>query len=286
MRLFCKCIRENFASSLTYIATFLFAVLCAFGMKIQINDDVFSFFEVVINEKLMSYAIKMPSCSSYLMSLRFNNSEWFAIGLTVLTTVPALFTYIRTIDKVHNFTLIRTNYKTYSAGIVFSSFITGVFITIAGIVIYSSVVYLTFPSIEQFEDPEYLMIYGETIAKRLAYLMKKILNHAFFGGLLPVFAITLYRFIRSDFLAATIPMMIMYISVKTLPNYREWFSSNDELSQNGFVTFLMLLFPSNLPLIGLSFESSLNMPFWIAFIVLGVFLGALYLLFNKSLKKV
>ena len=286
MRCFCKCLRENFASPLTYFAAILFAVLCSFGVKIQIGDDVLSFFEVVFNEKLLSNASKSSDCSSYIMSLKFDNSEWFTIGIAILTTVPALFTYIRTIDKVHNYALIRTNYKTYSAGIVFSSFITGVVITLAGIAVYSSVVYLIFPSIEQFEDPIYMMIYGETAAERLTYLLKKILNYAFVGGLLPVFAITLYRFIRSDFLAATIPMMIMYISVKILPNYREWFSSDAERLQNVFLSFLMLLFPSNLTVFGASLESSLNMPFWIAYIVLGAFLGVLYLLFNKSIKKV
>ena len=286
MRCFCKCLRENFASPLTYFAAILFAVLCSFGVKIQIGDDVLSFFEVVFNEKLLSNASKSSDCSSYIMSLKFDNSEWFTIGIAILTTVPALFTYIRTIDKVHNYALIRTNYKTYSAGIVFSSFITGVVITLAGIAVYSSVVYLIFPSIEQFEDPIYMMIYGETAAERLTYLLKKILNYAFVGGLLPVFAITLYRFIRSDFLAATIPMMIMYISVKILPNYREWFSSDVERSQNVFLSFLMLFFPSNLTVFGASLESSLNMPFWITYIVLGAFLGVLYLLFNKSIKKV
>lgn len=286
MRLFCKCIRENFASPLTYIAAVLFAVLCAFGVKIQIDDEFFSFFEVIFNEKYFSKAIELSECSSYTMSLRFDNSEWYAIGIAVLTTVPALFTYIRTIDKMQNFALIRTNYRTYSAGIVFSSFLTGVIITIAGILLYSSVVYLAFPSIEQFEDPILKEIYGKTVAERLPNLLKKILNHAFVGGLLPVIGITLYRFIRSDFLAASIPMMIMYISVKIIPNYREWLSSDEERSQNVFFKLFLMFFPSNLTMFGSALESSMNMPFWIAYIVLGAFLGVLYLLFNKSVKKV
>ncbi len=70
-------------------------------------------------------------------------------------------------------------------------------------------------------DSQYELMYGAA-SDRLFDLLKKLFNHAFVGGIIPVFAVTLYRFIRSDFLAATIPMMLMYISVKILPNYREW----------------------------------------------------------------
>ena len=89
---------------------------------------------------------------------------------------------------------------------------------------YFAAAYLIFPSFESFADSQYELMYGAA-SDRLFDLLKKLFNHAFVGGIIPVFAITLYRFIRSDFLAATIPMMLMYISVKIFPNYREWLST-------------------------------------------------------------
>lgn len=285
MRLFCRCLRENFTSPLTYIAAALFAVLCAFGTTFSIGEETYSFFNVVFNPELFSVAIKNSANSSYLMACKFSSSEWYAIGLAVLTAVPALYAFVKSIEKVQNFALIRSNYKSYSAGIVFAAFVTGFAITLAGFLIYCGVVYLLFPSFDSFADPVYQMMYGEA-ADRVLSLMKTVLNHAVVGGIIPVFAITLYRFIQSDFLAATIPMMIMYISVKVIPNYREWFSSDPERSQNPFLSILGMFFPSSLTGMSASLEFSLNAPFWIAYIVLGAFLFALYLLFYKSVKKV
>lgn len=285
MRLFCRCLREKFTSPLTYIAAALFAVLCAFGPTFPIDEENYSFFDVVFNSELFSGAIQNPASSSYLMACKFSNSEWYAIGLAVLTAIPALYTYVKSIEKVQNFALIRSNYKSFSAGIVFAAFVTGFAITLAGFLIYCGIVYLIFPSFDSFADPIYQMMYGDA-ANRLFSLMKTLLNHAFVGGIIPVFAITLYRFIRSDFLAATIPMMIMYISVKVIPNYREWFSAVPERSQNPFLSVLGMLFPSSLTGMSTSLETSLNAPFWIAYIVLGAFLFAIYLLFYKSVKKV
>lgn len=286
MKLFCKCLRENFTSPLTYAAAILFAVLCGFGVTVQINKETYSFFEIVFNSELLSKAKSLSECSSYLMAYHFSQSTWYAIGLAVLTAIPALYTYIKSLEKIHSFALIRSNYRAYSAGIVFSSFFSGMIITLAGILMYTAAAYLLFPSFESFSDIDLQLIYGETVSDRLFSLIKKVFNHALVGGFIPVFAITLYRFIRSDFLAATIPMMLMYISVKVLPNYREWLSSDMRHLENTFARVLAMLFPSNLTDLSRSLEGAFNAPFWLAYIVLGAFLFAMYLLFYKSIRKV
>lgn len=286
MKLFGKCFRENFASPLTYAAAVLFAVLCGAGATVQIGEETYSFFEIAFNSKLLSQTKYLSECSSYLMAYRFSQSAWYAIGLAVLTAIPVLYTYVRSLEKIHCFALIRSNYRAYSAGIVFSSFLSGMIITLAGILTYTAAAYLLFPSFESFSSPDLNMIYGETVSVRLFSLIKKAFNHALVGGVISVFAITLYRFIRSDFLAATLPMMLMYISVKVLPNYREWLSSDIRRSENAFARVLAMLFPSNLTDLGNSLETSFNAPFWLAYIVLGAFLFATYLLFYKSIRKV
>lgn len=286
MKLFGKCLRENFASPLTYVAAILFAVLCGFGVTVQINEETYSFFEIVFNSELLSEAKKLSQCSSYLMAYRFSQSAWYAIGLSVIAAVPALYSYIRSFEKIYNFALIRSNYRAYSAGIVFSSFFSGMLITLAGIMIYAAAAYLLFPSFASFADHDLQLIYGETVSARLFPLIKKVFNHALVGGVIPVFAITLYRFIHSEFLSATIPMMLMYISVKVLPNYREWLSSDIRRSENALIHVWVMLFPSNLTDLGYSLENTLNAPFWLSYIVLGAFLFEMYLLFYKSTEKV
>lgn len=285
MKLFRKCLRENFASPITYAAAILFAVLCGFGATVEINEETYSFFEIVFNSKLLSKTAGMLDCSSFVMAYNFSQSVWYTIGLSVIAAIPALCTYIRTLEKIHDFSLIRSNYKAYSAGIVLSSFISGAVIVLAGILMYNAAAHMLLPSIESLPDPEAQMMYGSA-SDRLVSMIKKVSNHALVGGVIPVLAITLYRFIRSDFLAATIPMMLTYISVKVFPNYIMWMFSDEQRSSNTFLRALTMIFPSNLTDLGMSFENTFNAPFWLAYIVISALLFAAYLLFYKSIRKV
>ena len=267
-----------------YIAAAVFAVFCAAGVTVTLGDSNYSFIELAFNAEVSTKAASTIECSSAIMATRFSGSEWYSIGLAVLTAIPALYAYKRTIAKIHQFSLIRSDYKIYSAGVVISAFISGMFITLVGILLYVAAAYLFFPSFNSFSDPIYQTIYG-TAVERFFSLMKKVLNHAFVGGVIPVSAIVLYGFIHSDFLAATIPMMLMYISVKILPNLREWVSWEIESSKKVPAQVLVSIFPSNLMELGASF-SLLNAPFWAAYIVLGTMLFGLYIAFYKSIKKV
>ena len=285
MKFFCKCIRGIFTSPLTYIAAVLFAVLCAAGVTVDINRDTYSFFEIIANKKLFDTARASSQCASYLIAIRFTQSSWYPIGLAVLTAIPALYTYIRSLEKIDRFCLIRLNFKTYSAGVILSSFLSGLMIVIVGLIIYFGASYLLFPSLASFNDPVYEIIYGDT-SQKLFSMLKLMLNHAFVGGVIPVFAITLYRFIHSDFLAATIPMMLMYVSIKLIPNYREWFSSDIQRLENPFAKLMIFLFPSAMTGLGDTLEYSFNAPFWLAYIFFGSLVFAMYLLFYRSIRRV
>ncbi len=285
MRFFCKCLRENFSSPLSYAAIVVFAVFCVFGLTVQLDDETtYSMFEIFLDKEIFNVVTSNSQCSSYLMALKYGSSEWYAVGMSVLTAVPALYTYIKSLEKVQIFTLVRTNFSAYSVGIILSSFVTGFIITLSGTMLFFGAVYLIFPSLESFSDPMLLLIYSENAAQRFGVLTERVINHAFVGGLMPVFAITLYRYIRSDFLAATIPMMLMYVSTKTLPNYREWLSSDAERSQNVFLSFLLMLFPSNLASLT-TWLKSYNAPFWLAYIGLEALVFVNFLLFKKSVRR-
>lgn len=285
MKLFGKCLRENLKSPLTYAGIILFVVLCGFGTTVEINEENYSFFGIIFDPTLLSRAKKLIECSSFLISYRFSQSNWYAIGFAVITAVPPLFTYIRSFEKIHHFSLIRSNYRSYSAGIVFSSFLSGMIIMLAGILMYTAAAYLTLPSFSSFADEMYQMIYGETVSARLFLFMKQAFDHVFIGGIISVFAINIYRFIRSDFLAATIPMMIMYISVKVIPNYGEWLGSDIRHYENVFARAVVLIFPSTFTELGSSLEKMFQAPFWIAYIIFGAFLFAMYILFYRSVKR-
>jgi len=285
MRFFVKCLRENFSSPLSYAAIVIFAVFCVFGVKVQLDDETtYSMLEIILDKEIFAVVTSNSQCSSYLIALKYASSEWYAVGMSVLTAVPALYTYIKSLEKVQNFTLVRTNFSTYSVGIILSSFVTGFVIALSGFLIFFGVVYLIFPSFESFAEPIMPILFGETAAKRFGVLTEGVINHAFVGGIMPVFAITLYRYIRSDFLAATIPMMLMYVSTKILPNYREWLSSDAERSQNVFLSFLLMLFPSNLASLT-SWLKENSAPFWLAYIGLGALVFAGVFLFRKSVRR-
>lgn len=285
MRMFGRCFREIFKSPLTYAAAVLFAVLCGSGASAMVKDESYTFFEIIFDRALLSQAKKSIDCSAFMVFSRFHKSAWYVIGLSVLTAIPALYIYIKSLEKIHVFSLIRSDYKTYSAGIVFSSFLSGAIITIGGILIFAAVAYLTLPSFSSFGDEILEEIYGATALTRLVRLIKPMLNHALVGGVISVFSITLYRFIRSDFLAATIPMMLMYISVKVFPNYSMWIYSEPSRAENSLVHIIALLFPSNSIDMYSLIENALNAPFWIAYIILGALLLLLYFLFYKSIRR-
>lgn len=285
MKVFGKCLRENLSSPLTYAAIILLFVLCGAGVTVSIDDKTYSFFELIASSELLSQVKYRNDCSSFLMAYSFANSAYYTIGLAIITAVPALFTYIRSFEKIQIYAMIRSNYRAYSAGIVLSSFFSGAIITLAGIFLYTAAAYLKFPSAASFDDSLFLMIYGETVPARMFAFLKRVFNHALVGGVIPVASIVLYRLIRSDFFAATIPMMLMYVSIKVLPNYREWLNS-DEVSENALARLFVMAFPSNLIELGILLERTFNAPFWLAYIILGAFLFVMYLLFYKTVKRV
>lgn len=285
MKYFCKCLRENFKSPLTYLAILVFAVLCVFGLSFRIDQKTYTFFEVIFNKKLFSDVILDGNNSSYLLAFKYYDFNWYTVGLTVLTGIPALYTYVKSLEKVQNFALIRTSYRAYSAGTILSSFLSGAIIAIAGFLIFASVIYGIFPSFESFDDDILKMFYGETAGERLLKLVKKVLNNAVVGGIIPVIAITLYRFVRSDFLAASIPVMLMYISYKIAPNYRAWFSETQENSENLFMKILLMFFPSNLINLGYNFEYNLNIPIWLAYLFFAAVVFACYTVFKKTVRR-
>lgn len=268
-----------------HIAALLFAVLCGFGPPVQIKEETYTLYETVLDTELFAQAKTNIAHSSYFIVYNFSRSEWYAIGLAVLTAIPALYTYIRSIEKTHHFSLIRSSYKAYSAGVILSSFFSGLLIVVEGILLYTAAAYIVFPSFSSFGDPTYQMIYGDAYS-RLFSFAKQALNHAFVGGIIPVFAITLYRFIHSDFLAATVPMMLAYISMKVLPNYYKWIYADTQRLDSRPAIVVSMFFPSNLTELGNGFEYSLNAPFWLAYIVLTAYLFIMYLLFYRSIRRV
>lgn len=285
MRYFCKCLRENFKSPLTYAAIVVFALLCIFGMSFTVNNNTYTFFDVVFNEKIFNDVKNSYDNSSYILAFQFSNFNWYTVGLTVLTAIPALYTYAKSLEKVQNFALIRTSYRSYSAGTIFSAFLVGAIITVVGFLLFAAIVYIVFPSFESFDDNILKMFYGETAGERLLKLAKNVLNNAVVGGIIPVIAITLYRFIRSDFLAASIPVMIMYISFKIVPNYRAWFTENPDTTNNTFLQLFFMLFPSNLINLGYSFEYTLKVPLFFAYLFFAAIVAACYFLYKKTIRR-
>ena len=100
MRYFYKCLRENFKSPLTYAAIVIFSILCIFGMSFSENDTVYTFFDVLSNEKLFETVKLNINYSSYLLAFKFSDFNWYTVGLTVLTAIPALYTYVKSLEKV------------------------------------------------------------------------------------------------------------------------------------------------------------------------------------------
>lgn len=273
---------EYFTYTAIYLSFALFLLLCALGPVANINDSDYSVLELITNREYMSLAAERWECNSYNVMLNFNSSPWFSLGASVITAISSLAVFIQNSENTRRQILVRTNKRAYSAGLFLSAFLTGFLIALVGILLYAAVVSAAFPSISSFtENAEFIdLVYGNSSA-RIITLIKKIVNCCIVCGIFPPVTLIIYQLLHDHFLAMTIPMMIQYVSLKANIMYGTWRYSDPSLFENGGLNFLDLLFPSSCMMHYYYWEQTLRLPFACFFIMSGVIIIALYLIFDR-----
>lgn len=273
---------EYFTYPAIYLSAVLFFLLCVLGPVANINDSSYSVLELITNSEYMSLAAEKSDCNSYSIMMNFNSSPWFSLGASVIAAIPALAVIIQNSENTRRQILVRINKRAYSSGLFLSAFLTGVIVSLVGILLYAIIAYSAFPSISSFrEDAEFInLIYGNSSA-RFLMLIKKIVNCCIVCGIFPPVTLIIYQLLHDRFLAMTVPMMIQYVSLKANIMYGSWRYSDPSLFENDRLNFLDILFPSSCMIHYYYWERTLNLPFACFFIMSGVIIIALYLIFDR-----
>lgn len=273
---------EYFTYPAIYLSAVLFLLLCALGPVANINDSSYSVLELITNREYMSLAAEEFECCSYNIMLNFSSSPWFSLGASVIAAIPALAVFIQNSENTRRQILIRMNKRAYSTGLFWSAFLTGVLIALVGILLYAVIAYAAFPPISSFgENAEFITaVYGSASA-RLLRLIKKIINCCIICGIFPLVTLIVYQLLHDRFLAMTIPMMIQYVSLKASIMFGTWRYSDPSLFSNDRLNFLDILFPSSCMIHYYYWEQTLRLPFACFFIMSGVIIIALYLVFDR-----
>lgn len=276
-------LREYFTHPAIYAAVLLFAMLCALGPVVNINDSDYSVLELLLKRDEMR---DNWQCASYILTLNFNSSPWFTLGAAVISALPALVIFAQNSGLARRQILVRVSKRSYSVGLFASAFLTGAFIALAGIAIYAVIVGAAFPKIAGFADEaEFVeLIYGRT-STRIITLAKKLANCAVVCGIFPPVTLIIYQILRDKFLAMTLPMMIQYVSLKASIMFGNWRYSDERLFDNKLLDFANIIFPSSCMISYYYFEQTLHIPFALFFAAAGIILCGLYYLFDKLNRK-
>lgn len=284
MRYFKVLLKEYFTSPAIYAAAGLFALLCIFGRSLPLGDTFYSVMEVLSDAKLYNKACEEFLNSSYFLAKGFRG-DWFEVAAPVITAFPALAVFAQNYDSVKRSVLIRMNRNTYCGGLFASAYFSGVIISLVGILIYILFIVLNFPPLSAFPNDMELIssVYGETAFQRLIPLLKTVLVTCLVSGIFPTITIVLYQLVRDNFLSITIPMMIMYVSMKGSIAYGKWLWLDDN-STKWIFKFIYILFPSNCMQQDDFWDNSLGLSFVFFFIMTGIWLAVLYIIFAKVTK--
>lgn len=277
-------LREYLSTPLFYAAIVLFWLLCAFGNSVEIDEKSFSVLELIYEQELYYKAKTDIQCSSYLLTFKYNSSPWFSVVVPVITAFPALQIYEQNSGNIRMTILIRMKTRQYSGNLFATSFLSGVFISSVGILLYALFIHLLFPPITAFSDDTLLTIYGSTAWERFVPFFKKCINCCLICGVFPVITMMLYHIIHDQFLSMTLPMMVQYISLKCSLLYATWLYSDGNRATDRLLNFWYLLFPSNCMYHCSFWENSLELPFACFFIVLGITIAVLYFLFEWMIR--
>lgn len=271
---------KRYAMSLSfYAAIILMMLLCLFGMSARVEDEYHSVIELLLNSELMDAAKSDFACNSFYVINRFSGSPWYSVALPVITAFPALNIYISFSKPNCAFSLVRTSKTTYSVANVITAFLSGAFICIIGVILYSAFVYMILPDITSF-GVDYLNEIGlGSVQERIFMLLPGLLASAVVGGLSAVIVIILYLFLHDKFLSLSIPMMVMYVSLKLDILYSMWIASNPSYQEDKLLNAVYILFPSGAANIHGTLQM-LNFPYYLYFIFIGIVLFAFVCLFK------
>lgn len=272
MKYFYKlCLGYLFTPSL-YAAIILFFLLCLFGATVNVNSESYSVFDLLMNHSLLNEAKTDFSCNSYFMLRNFSGSVWFIVALPVISGYPALTVYSNYCEPSRIMILSRTSRKSYSAAVIVSSFFCGAIISFAGILLFALLAYSLFPSITSFNADLLQSMNLDSQLGRFTDIFPKVSNCVVVSGLLSVITVIIFCFIKDKFMSLSLPMMLMYVSVKLSMLYSSWIAEDPARYDNKVLEAVYVVFLSSATDIHYYMQSCFNIPYILYFLFTAVIL--------------
>lgn len=200
---------QIFGSPVYWVMCGLFVIVGICGATVNYDMKDYTVLEVLLDNNLYSEVCKSGSACADRLFRNYSASEWFSVILPVLCAFPFYRVYITQTVSVRYQYWSRLSVGEYTSAQFFSGFVSGFSVALGGILIYGGLMFALFPAAPALDED--MMIY---IGLSNEEFIKKILNCCLAGGVFPIVSIVLRHFVRDDFLAMTIPMMIQYLSYK------------------------------------------------------------------------
>lgn len=255
-----------------YVAIILFFLLCLFGATANINSESYSVFDLLMNHSLLNEAKTDFSCNSYYLLRNFSGSVWFIVALPVISGFPALIVYSNYCEPSRIMILSRTSKKSYSTAVILSSFFSGAVIAISGVLLYSITVYSVFPEITSFNVDFLQSVNLDNWAGRIADFFPRASNCVIVSGLLSVITVIIFCFIRDKFMSLSLPMMLMYVSMKLSMLYSSWIAEDSSRYNDKALEAVYIVFLSSAVDIHYYMQSCFNIPYILYFLFTAVIL--------------
>lgn len=280
MNLFCKLCLKYLLSPSLYIAIALFLLLCLFGATANIKSESYSVLEVLTDRSLLDMAKSEFSCNSYFVLKDFSGSLWFMVALPIISGFPAITVYSNYCEPSRIMILSRTSRKSYSAAVIVSSFFCGAIISFAGILLFALLAYSLFPSITSFNADLLQSMNLDSQLGRFTDIFPKVSNCVVVSGLLSVITVIIFCFIKDKFMSLSLPMMLMYVSVKLSMLYSSWIAEDPARYDNKVLEAVYVVFLSSAVDIHYYMQSCFNIPYILYFLFTALILLVLIHLFK------
>lgn len=283
MKIFNVDLKKNILSPKFLAGVFLIFFLCLLSdAPIISSRNPLSVFDEIIKYRYEYWLKNGAQFCNLSIIYNFDNSLWYSIVLPVIATFPIICNLNDELTS-NNYMMVlsRCGYTKYIFSKILSAFATGVFVIIIGLSIYSTVILITFPSINEYTDKSQLF-FCEEYSNIFQALYFKVLNNSLLCGEYGAFSIFLYLLLSDNFYTMIVMLLINYFSMKIEAK----FINNTELFLENSNYKFQVLFPNAQTNMYIYIPSYYNISFYWYIVITSTFIVIFSLLSFYLLRRI
>lgn len=291
MRIIYHMTKRNIVSIRFLLAVFLVTVLCScYEIPDLINEH-----SVTVIKAFITYNHKQllecgETASAYSIVMSFREMQWLVVLFPVLSSFLCVYEFAdEWMSGNYYMSVSRTNKSRYCFYRFISTAITGALIVIVGILVFTWLVYLKFPTLKEYSGDFIFLVevYGKSDSERILSFLKLLLNMSLQGALSAIISVELMAVLKDRFFALSIPMMMEFLGTKIINLHILYLIDK----YGRFETYpskemlIDLINPATQLNMDQTFEAIFKLPYWLYFIYVLVLLFGLYFCFKLIIKR-